>query len=306
VLAVSLALFAGGAGPVWRHPWSIDRSIFISYLAIPPLVLAVLLATRRFAWREFLLDTLTVTAAKFGITYVTAAVLWAVSGEPPPVQRAPPPRYPPAPSASPPAVSPSEAAALEGVVVAAGAPRAGALVFVVRGAEGHAYPTRSDVVEVVDDGRGFVPPVAAVQMGEPLRLASGDGLLHAVRGENADGRTVFNAAVTVVSTVVRLQEPAGVLTLSCAVHEHAGRERPGRLVVLAHPFFATTAADGRFQFTGLPPGRLVVRALDAELGDAEEAAEAPSRSPVVLTLGVTRGSAAGDEPPPYPASPPAQ
>jgi hypothetical protein len=132
--------------------------------------------------------------------------------------------------------------------------------------------------------------VAAVQTGQPLLLRSGDGRLHAIRGENADGRTVFNAAVTVGSTVVRLQEPAGLLTVSCAVHDHVGKERPGRLLVLAHPFFATTGADGRFRFEGLPPGRVVLRVLDADLGEAEQLAEIPPASPVVLTLGVARSA----------------
>jgi hypothetical protein len=284
VLLAALALFAFAAGPVWRNPWDIDASVFLSYAAIPPLVLAVLLASRRFTWRDFVLDTLTVTLAKFGVTYVAAAALWAISGQPPPLTPAPPRRFPPAPAETPHLVPPPEAASLEGVVTAGGAPRAGAVVWVARGLEGYAHPQRTTMVEIVDDGSGFVPPVAAVQVRQPLNLRSGDGRLHAIRGSDARGRTVFNVAVPVAATLVHLEEPAGVVKLDCAVHEHAGQERAGWLVVVAHPFFATTGADGRFRFEALPRGKIVVRALDAELGETEQAVELPSSSSVTLPL----------------------
>lgn len=283
VLAVALAIFAFAAGPIWRDPWNIDARVFLSYGAIPPLVLAVLLASRRFGWRDLALDTLRVTLAKFGITYVAAAVLWAMSGQPPPLTPAQPPRYPPAPVTAPRAVAPAETATLDGVVTAGGAPRAGAVVWVAAGIEGYAHPQRNDPVEIADDGRGFVPPAAAVQTRQPLRLRSLDGRLHAIRGSDTRGRTVFNVAVPAAATLVHLDEPAGVVTLDCAVHEHAGKERPGWLVVVGHPFFATTGADGRFRLEGLPRGRIVVRALDAELGEAEQPVEVPSPT-VALTL----------------------
>jgi hypothetical protein len=288
VLGVALAIFAVGAGPVWRDPWNIDSSILLSYVVLPPMVLAVLLVSRRFTWRDFALDTLTLTCTKFGVTYIAAAAIWAVSGEPPPLERSPPPDFPRARVAVPPAVAPSDAATVEGIVAAAGAPRAGAVVWVERGAEGHAYPTRSDVIELVHDGRGFVPAVAALQAGEPLRLRSASGQMHAVRGMGEDGRSVFNLAVTQVSTLVRLNNAAGVVTLTCAVQAHAGKEQPGRLVLLAHPFFVTTVADGRFRFEGLPRGEIVLRALDAELGEARQTVELPSRRSVTLTFTAAR------------------
>jgi hypothetical protein len=287
-LAVALGIFAVGAGPVWRHPWSIDPSVFLSYAAIPPMVLALLLVSRRFTWRDFALETLTLTCAKFGVTYIAAAALWAVSGEPPALERSPPRDYSTAPIAPPPVVPPSDSATLEGVVTAGGAPRAGVVAWVERGTEGHAYATRADGVDIVDDGRGFVPAVAAVQTGEPLRLRSGNEQLHAVRGVDDQGRAVFNVAVTRAPALVRLREAAGVVTLSCAVHDHVGKERPGHLVLLGHPFFATTGADGRFRFEGLPRGPMVVRALDAELGAAQETVEVPSQRAVALTLGLAQ------------------
>jgi hypothetical protein len=285
VLATALAVFAVGAGPVWRDPWTIDRSIYLSYAVIPPMVLATLLVSRRFTWRDFALDTITMTSAKFGVTYVVATVLWAVSGEPPPLPPRPPWRFAPAPvTPPPPPVAPAEAVALEGVVTAAGAPRGGVVVWVAQGVEEFTYAQRADVVDVVDDGGGFVPPVAAVQAGAPLRLRSGDGRLHAIRATNTAGQTVFNVAATSSSTVVRVREAAGVVTLSCAVRDHAEKEQPGTLVVLAHPFFATTGADGRFGFEGLPRGRVLLRALHPDLGEAQATMSLPSARPVALPL----------------------
>jgi hypothetical protein len=123
-----------------------------------------------------------------------------------------------------------------------------------------------------------------VETGEPLLLRTGDDRTHAIRAEDELGRVVFNVAVTATadSTLLRLHEPAGVLSLGCVIHR--GAERPGRLVVVEHPFFARTGADGRFRFEGLPRGRIVLRVLDAELGEAERTVEVPSREPVALAL----------------------
>jgi hypothetical protein len=268
----------------------VDAAVFLSYAAIPPLVLAVLAASRRFTWRDFALDTLAVTAAKFGVTYVAAAVLWATSGPPPPPPYVSPTRFPPAPG-EPARPLPPETVSMHGVVLADGVPRGGAVVWVGHGVEGWAHPQRTEAVEVADDGRGFVPPVAAVQVGQPLRLRSTDGRLHAIRGTDRRGRTVFNVAVPAEPVVVRLHEAAGVVVLGCSVHDHRGKERPGRLVVAAHPHFAITGADGRFRLEGLPGGSVVLRVLDAELGEAEATVDLPSPEPVTLALGAPPAAA---------------
>jgi hypothetical protein len=289
VLGVALAVFAFATGPVWRDPWNIDASIVVSYAVIPPLVLAVLVASRRFTWRDLALDTLRVTLAKFGVTYVAATVLWAISGEPPPLPPLRPERPPPRAAAPAlPPVPPSEAAVLEGVASAGGAPRAGVLVWIASGTEGHSYPPRTDVVEVADDGRAIVPPAAGVQVGQPMLLRSLDGRLHALRGAGEHGRTVFNVAVTSESTTLRLRDAAGLVTLACAVHGHAGKEGPGHLVVLDHPFFTVTGTDGRWRFEGLPRRRVVVRAFDPAGGAAEVTAPLPAAAPVALALDAGR------------------
>lgn len=293
MLGIALAVFALAGGPVWRDPWNIDASIVLSYAVIPPLVLAVLAAARRLTWRDLALETLRVTLAKFGVTYVAATVLWAISGEPPPRPPFRPEREAPRASTQSPAlppVPPSEAAALEGVVTAGGAPRAGVLVWVASGAEGHSYPARTDVVEIADDGRAILPAVAGVQVGQPMLLRSLDGRLHALRGVGEHGRTVFNVAVTSESTTLHPRDAVGLVTLACAVHAHAGKERPGHLVVVDHPFFTVTGGDGRFGFHGLPRRRIVVRALDAAIGAAEGAAALPASAPLAIALDAAEAS----------------
>jgi hypothetical protein len=63
------------------------------------------------------------------------------------------------------------------------------------------------------------------------------------------------------------------------------REARARLAgPVARAARAVAPRDTPARFAGLPPGRVVLRVLDRELGEAEQAADVPAASPVVLTI----------------------
>ena len=198
---------------------------------------------------------------KFAATYFIATALWAFSSPPAhaPMRVEIPPRRS-AVSAPPTALSPERLGNIEGrVAEPGGAPAREALVWIAAGLEGTRFAQRADPVRLENDGRGFSPRVAAAQVGQPLLLRATDGHLHSLKATADQGRTIaFNVAVLASGAwrEVTFDRAFGPVALDCTVHhEHGGEER-AEVVVLDHPFFATTSEDGRFRFEKVPAGRL--------------------------------------------------
>ncbi|HJZ87975.1 MAG TPA: hypothetical protein VKN99_22525 [Polyangia bacterium] len=261
IFAVALATFLFINGRIWRHPFDVDRSVWWSYLIIPPLVAGCLLASRRFSLRAFGIATVELVLYKFAATYFIATALWAFSSPPAhaPMRVEIPPRRS-AVSAPPTALSPERLGNIEGrVAEPGGAPAREALVWIAAGLEGTRFAQRADPVRLENDGRGFSPRVAAAQVGQPLLLRATDGHLHSLKATADQGRTIaFNVAVLASGAwrEVTFDRAFGPVALDCTVHhEHGGEER-AEVVVLDHPFFGTTSEDGRFRFEKVPAGRL--------------------------------------------------
>src|SRR6185436_13462428 len=69
---MAMAVFALFQGPLWRHRWQLDASIFYSYLAVPVLVAGAPAYRKKWSLAAFALATLEVVVWKFGATYVIA------------------------------------------------------------------------------------------------------------------------------------------------------------------------------------------------------------------------------------------
>jgi hypothetical protein len=296
LLLLSLAIFLFEGGPIWRHPWHIDAGVGWSYLVLPAGVAALLAIGRRLSVRSFTLATIELVLAKFGLTYVIATCVWALAGEPPPPPRAvveptPAPKRHAATVAS--ATPPGPEHQLAGRVLdASGAPRPGVLVYLAADVPGPS-PHPGQVVELVNDGSGFLPRLAAVQVGQTVRARSTDGRLHTFRLFDAGGTTRLNRAVLAGGEPrsIVIDEPLGLATLRCTVHEREGRERDAHLLVTAHPFVAHSAADGTFQLAApAAPTKVRLLAFDEALGSAEKDIEGTPSGQIELRLGA---SAAG-------------
>src|ERR1700722_17482845 len=123
--AILVAVFLFVEGPVWRHPWDIDRldgSIGYSYLPVPALVVLGLAWRKALGWKAFLLDTLSLTLLKYAATFTFALVLWAAAKQPAAAATAQEAgsavAVEPAPAPTP--LAPGTTGTLDGVVVDAG------------------------------------------------------------------------------------------------------------------------------------------------------------------------------------------
>ena len=280
VLAVAVAIFFFVAGPVWRHPWSIDGSVYWSYAAIPLLVAGVLLMARRFRWRAFLIGTLEVTLFKFGITYGIAIVLWATAGEPPPAPSVVMPAGTPAPSLA--KKPPEKTGEL------AGRAPPGALVWIDGGLDEFAFPPPSGTIEMQNDGHGFAPAIVSAQVGQTLKVRATDGRTHTLHAKDDRTGALRNLAVPAgAPRAVRFTRPLGLVEVTCLVHALAHSEKPSWLLVVAHPFVTRADGQGRFAWQGVPAVRVRVEAFDPAHGRAITDAEvrASGRAEVTLEVG---------------------
>jgi hypothetical protein len=264
-LGVSLVVFALCQGPIWRHRWRIDASIWWSYVVIPFVVAALLAWSHRLAWRAFALGVIEVTCWKFGATYLFAHTMWMFF-PPPPRAAVPAPSLPDAPNAVAPGrpVVPSETGSIAGSVRdASGRSVAGSVAFIESGLEAYAFgapaagpsfSVRSGVIE---------PALDVAELHGALRARSSDGKLHTLIASQGDA-DLFNLPLqsSGALSTSEVRRGLGIVSLRCAVHERAGEI--ARLVVVSHPFHAILDGAGRFDWSGVPAGRVTVAALQPD------------------------------------------
>lgn len=138
------------------------------------------------------------------------------------------------------------------------------VVYVKSGLPAGAAPAAPTTPVVIDQvGCLYKPTHLAVMVGQPVEIRNSDPVLHNIKAVPTTNRG-FNISqpregmkTTRTFTAAEAEVP-----LECNVHSwmHAG------LMVLPHPYFATTGADGSFTIGGLPAGTYEIEAHHRTLG----------------------------------------
>lgn len=110
----------------------------------------------------------------------------------------------------------------------------------------------------------YVPHVAAVQVGQTLRLKSSDPFLHNVH--IADAQPPINWAFTGIQQRDCTFDRPGFLKVRCDVHPWM----TAWVGVFDSPYFAVTGADGTFTIGNLPAGRYTLTAWQERFGEVSQ------------------------------------
>jgi len=156
--------------------------------------------------------------------------------------------------------------------------------------EGTFPATPVPTAPVVIDQRAclYGPRVVGVRVGQPLQIRNDDNLLH-----NVHASSVLNNSFNVGQPRAGLtyeftpQSPEVMLKLGCDVH----RWMVAFVGVTTHPYFAVSAATGRYTITQVPAGTYTIRSWHEQFGDRAQTITVRSGS--TATADFTYGAAPG-------------
>lgn len=140
-------------------------------------------------------------------------------------------------------------------------------VYIAQGLEDRVFAVPAAPVVVDQQGCLYVPRVAGVQAGQPIRFRSSDDTLHNVHGEPRQSpRWNFGLPRRDTERTLTLHGPEVMVPVRCDVHPWMRLD----LGVIAHPYFAVTSDDGTFRFTDVPAGTYLVAAWHPKLDRQEK------------------------------------
>jgi len=152
---------------------------------------------------------------------------------------------------------------------------------VTAGLEGWEIPPVPEEA-VIFDQRACVydPHVLGARVGQTVAFLNSDPLFHNVRSVTTDNGT-FNEMMQNKDTRIDkvFRRPEVMVTAKCDVHPWMA----AYIGVVDHPFFAVSSPDGKYEITGLPPGKYTIEAWHEVYGtqtsDVEVASGGSAKAP---------------------------
>jgi plastocyanin len=140
-------------------------------------------------------------------------------------------------------------------------------VYVKDGVGAHGSPIPTEPVVLDQDKCRYTPRVQGVRVGQPLEIRNSDPLLHNVRSTAAVNQP-FNKSTPVegASFTHTFATREVMVPFKCDVHAWM----TAYVGVVEHPYFGTTAPDGRVVLANLPPGTYTLEAWHETLGTRTE------------------------------------
>ena len=136
-------------------------------------------------------------------------------------------------------------------------------VYVKDGLGTYGFPVPTEPVVLDQDKCRYTPRVLGVRVGQPLSIKNSDPLLHNVRA-NGTINQGFNTSTPIegMSFQRTFATREIMVPFKCDVHAWM----TAFVGVLDHPYFGTTAPDGKVVLGNLPPGTYTIEAWHETLG----------------------------------------
>jgi plastocyanin len=136
-------------------------------------------------------------------------------------------------------------------------------VYVKDGLGSFAFPIPSEPVVLDQDKCRYTPRVLGVRVGQALQVRNSDPLLHNVRSNGVINQA-FNKSTPIegMSFNHTFATREVMVPFKCDVHGWMS----AYVGVLDHPYFGTTAPDGKVVIGNIPPGTYTIEAWHEQLG----------------------------------------
>lgn len=141
---------------------------------------------------------------------------------------------------------------------------ANVLVYVKDGLGNRSFDPPQQSVNIKQEGCRYVPHVAAVMTGQPVKFEDDDQTLHNIHPMPKQNREWNQSQMPNSQPLDKtFTSPELMIPVKCNQHPWMHMY----LSVIANPFFAVTANDGKFRLQGLPPGTYTIAAVHEKYGE---------------------------------------
>jgi len=138
-----------------------------------------------------------------------------------------------------------------------------AIVYIKDGLGDRVFAVPEEPIVVDQKGCIFLPRIAGVRVEQPLRFLNSDPMAHNVHGLPKTLRQWnFSLSVKGAARTITIDKPETPIEVKCDIHPWM----KAYLGVFDHPYFALSAADGRFTLKDLPPGEYTIEAWHERFG----------------------------------------
>jgi len=142
-----------------------------------------------------------------------------------------------------------------------------------------AWPGHDARVEMDQKGCVFIPRVILVPAGRTVDFLNNDRLLHNIHAV-PKLNVSFNRTQPKSRTIPVTFAKPEIVRIDCDLHSWMR----AWVVVMAHPFYAITGADGQFKFANLPAGKYTLHVWHERLGDVSTTLDVTESAPARVTV----------------------
>ena len=141
---------------------------------------------------------------------------------------------------------------------------ANVLVYVKEGLGDKIFNPPQQVVTIRQEGCRYIPHVAAVMVGQPVRFEDKDQTLHNIHAVSKQNPQWNQSQMPNSQPLDKtFSNPELMILLKCNQHPWMHMY----LSVIGNPFFAVTGKDGKFALRGLPPGTYTIATVQEKYGE---------------------------------------
>jgi len=141
---------------------------------------------------------------------------------------------------------------------------ANVFVYVKEGLPSRRFPVPSEPVVLDQKGCRYIPHMLGLMAGQPLKILNSDTADHNVHNMPSKNPQWNESQMTGDPPVLKtFPNPEVMIPLQCNQHPWMR----AYVNVMSHPYFAVSAADGKFTIPNLPPGDYTVAAVHEKFGE---------------------------------------